>query len=259
MKYTVMTIIKNEHRYLDEWIKYHFKLGINTIIIFEDLDSESHKDICDKYDNIILKSVKIFNHKSIKKINQINTFRMAVNYIHTKFETDWLFYIDVDEFLTLENGYSSLDDVFNLFTTYPGVRIQSQNYNANGHIYAQNNVIESYTEKCKIFSGKIPNRVACKLAINFNMFEIANKSILTHHIMKGYIKTDFDDDMDKLCYDKIYIRHYVTKSFEDWVNKIYTRGQFFGSKKFDDFFMVNPQMDKKQLQQLVPKLIVKNK
>ena len=39
--------------YLDEWIRYHLDLGIDHIFIFEDIDSDSHKDITDKYgDNV---------------------------------------------------------------------------------------------------------------------------------------------------------------------------------------------------------------
>ena len=49
----IVTIIKNEHEYLDEWIKYHLNLGINHIFIFEDIDSKSHKVICDKYKNMV--------------------------------------------------------------------------------------------------------------------------------------------------------------------------------------------------------------
>ena len=46
----IFTVIKNEQEYLDEWIKYHLDLGVDHIFIFEDIDSESHKDITAKYD-----------------------------------------------------------------------------------------------------------------------------------------------------------------------------------------------------------------
>jgi len=49
MKNCVLTIIKNEHLYLDEWIKYHLDMGVDHIFIFEDIDSDSHKEIVNKY------------------------------------------------------------------------------------------------------------------------------------------------------------------------------------------------------------------
>ena len=35
MSSCIFTVIKNEHEYLDEWIKYHLDLGIDHIFIFE--------------------------------------------------------------------------------------------------------------------------------------------------------------------------------------------------------------------------------
>jgi hypothetical protein len=34
MKCCILTIIKNEHEYLDEWIRYHLDLGIDHIFIY---------------------------------------------------------------------------------------------------------------------------------------------------------------------------------------------------------------------------------
>jgi hypothetical protein len=66
----IFTVIKNEHQYLDEWIKYHLDLGVDHIFILEDIDSNSHKEITDKYDGkITLNSVDIL---SIEKKKQIS-------------------------------------------------------------------------------------------------------------------------------------------------------------------------------------------
>lgn len=31
----IFTNIKNEHRYLEEWLEYHIRLGINKFILYE--------------------------------------------------------------------------------------------------------------------------------------------------------------------------------------------------------------------------------
>lgn len=49
MKTCILTIIKNEHQYLDEWIQYHLNLGIDALFIYEDIDSDSHLEIAQKY------------------------------------------------------------------------------------------------------------------------------------------------------------------------------------------------------------------
>ena len=53
MENCILTIIKNEHPYLDEFIRYHLDLGIAHIFVFEDIGSESHEEITRKYGKIL--------------------------------------------------------------------------------------------------------------------------------------------------------------------------------------------------------------
>ena len=53
----------------------------------------------------------------------------------------------------------------------------------------------------------------------------------------------------KICYDKMYLKHYVTRSWQEYLWKIYTRGMHCGNRhrKIDDFFQINKDMlDKKE-------------
>lgn len=73
-KSCIFTVIKNEHEYLDEWIKYHLDLGIDHIFIFEDIDSDSHKEICDKYEKVTLNSIDIvLSRYELTKIKNIKS------------------------------------------------------------------------------------------------------------------------------------------------------------------------------------------
>ena len=68
MQDNFLTIIKNEHLYLDEWVSYHLGIGINHIFIFEDIDSESHKSIIDRYGNsVTLNSIDVVLNNNGKK------------------------------------------------------------------------------------------------------------------------------------------------------------------------------------------------
>ena len=42
---TIFTNIKDEHRYLKQWIDYHINLGFEEFILFEDEGSKSHENI----------------------------------------------------------------------------------------------------------------------------------------------------------------------------------------------------------------------
>ena len=87
MKSCILTVIKNEHQYLDEWIKYHLDLGINHIFIYEDIDSDSHKEICDKYGNMVsLDSVTVLlDEDGIKVVKELKkTKRSNPQFIYIK-------------------------------------------------------------------------------------------------------------------------------------------------------------------------------
>lgn len=67
-----------------------------------------------------------------------------------------------------------------------------------------------------------------------------------HHLPKEakWCKTNFSMDPLEVVYDKIYIRHYITKSFEEYCNKLYLRGQIIPVHKLNDFFVFNSDISK---------------
>lgn len=257
MKSCITTVIKNEHEYLDEWIKYHLDLGIDYIFIFEDIDSNSHKEITDKYDNVLLENITfLFSEKGISKIHDLKTrknanpqhmyFKGAVNYIKKKYDFDWCFVIDNDEFITLEEG-KTLNDVLNLYSEYDAFLMQWKCFGANGYINKPNyekGTIETFTKE---ITGKLPDVPSSLVKTCYNLHTYNEKTLSTQHIpFKDckWCKTDFSKNIEKSIYNNIYIRHYVTRSWEEWVWKIKTRGQFWGdTRHLDVFFKINTDMD----------------
>ena len=52
---SICAIIKDEHRFLKEWIDWHLGLGFDAIHLFEDRGSKDHSDICSEYPNVYLR------------------------------------------------------------------------------------------------------------------------------------------------------------------------------------------------------------
>ena len=96
MKTLLVAIVKNENRYLDEWIRYHCELGFDTLFILEDRGSESHKHITDRYPNVILRSASEFTNTK-----QARIFNEVYNNV-IKQEYDWCLLLDTDEFVTCD-------------------------------------------------------------------------------------------------------------------------------------------------------------
>lgn len=255
----ILTVIKNEHQYLDEWIKYHLDLGINHIFIFEDIDSDSHKDICDKYgdkvslDGIysVLDEKTKIEAKQVKELNKYSVhhlyFRHALNHLKMLYAGtyDWCFLIDNDEFITLQEPYKSIQDVLNEFEDYEAFVMSWKCFGANGLIHKPNKgVVESFTKEAE---GKIANQV--KTCYKLKSFR--NEFLYTlHHPTDicNWCNSDYLKNHNIATFSKIYIRHYITKSWEEYAWKRKVRGYVWGRERdFDYFFKVNPDMlDKKE-------------
>ncbi len=221
MKTIILTIIKNEHRYLDEWIRYHCELGFDTLFILEDKGSESHKSITDKYSNVILKSVSEYTN-----VKQAHIFNEVYDTI--KNDYDWCLLLDTDEFVTFD---STLNTILEKYKDKPYIWLQWHNYGASGIINKsvyRKPIWETYTKRCgnmhidEVFQKTGKMMYNCKL----------HNDVLYLH---QYPKVSKQED--------IYIRHYITKSWTEWKWKIEERGMHNPKhRKLEDFFVYNPEM-----------------
>lgn len=246
MRVAVFTIVKNEHKFLDEWIKYHLGLGIDEIYVYTDIGSDSHADICSEcnvhHGFISDIDTSLLSYKEMVFNRQLTYFRQIADTISAESNIDWVAYLDVDEFITLHSE-KTIHQLLAEFSQYHCVILQWKNFNASGHILSpKGSVISNYSTTCDICTGFNMNRCAsCKMFINVGKYSVA-KVALTHHIPVSacrWCKTDFSTNLFVPVYDKMYLRHYITKSFEDYCNKLYNRGQFYNSKGLAHFFLLN--------------------
>lgn len=239
MKIAICAIIKDEHRYLDEWLQYHLNLGFDEIWLYEDLESISHKEICDKYENVFLD--KIENHFQTDRINirrQRELYELFIEKYKDSF--DWVAFIDIDEFIMTENNLD-LKTILNEYNDAKGLYLFWKMYNANNLIEPNEtySVLENYTNWFKTTDINL-NMV--KSMYNFNQMP----ELETHHRVKDGIKTDRTTNLEEPTYDKIWINHYYTKSWAEWCVKIYCRGDVWhGHRHIFDFFTINPEMKEK--------------
>ena len=216
MKNCILTIIKNEHQYLEEWIDYHIKLGIDHLFIFQDIDSLSHSYITDKYDKVSLFDVGILLNDEemqrvlyLKKTHNGNPqhiyFKNGLSYIKDNYDYDWCYVIDNDEFLPSIN--------LTQYQDYDAIVLPWKCYGANGLInkpdYKDKGVIDTYTEEVK---GFVPASYSTSLNKTcYNLTKYNHNFYYNNHIPNiccNYIKLE-----------DTYIRHYITKSWEEYVWK----------------------------------------
>ena len=261
----ILTIIKNEHQYLDEWIKYHLNLGVSHIFIFEDIDSLSHKEITDKYSSFVTLNPisNLLKEHEIKLVNKLKETKAtnpqfiylekAIWYIKNNFNYNWCFVIDVDEFITLENTTDKLINLLDIYKEYDAVLLQWECYGANGLInkpdYSEKGVLDIYTKPTTGYvPGKYPDSFSKKIIYNLNNYKRSFwNGVHQPADICNFCNTDLKRDRKYHCFKNIYIRHYVTKSWEEYVWKKKSRGYFMGFRRtFDAFFKINPELQFKE-------------
>ena len=104
-RFGICCIIKNEQEYIQDWIEYHIKLGFSEIHLFEDTGSKTHSHITDNYKEVYLHPLNIIGDYSFKKdYKQANLYQWF--YENYRFEMEWCAFIDSDEYIMLEEGYT---------------------------------------------------------------------------------------------------------------------------------------------------------
>ncbi len=243
MKTAICSIIKNEHDYLAEWIDYHLNAGFDEIHLHEDVGSKSHKELIQGYTQVYLHAcdetpelLEILLNKE-PGVKQSRLYDSFIRSNQSKF--DFIALIDIDEFINFADGYN-LSDLCTEFLQVPGVLLSWKMFGASGLVNKpeQGGVVENYIQE-----GVLPEReigYAFKSFVNTALYE----GLHSLHEVIGGVNTNMEADKMNLCYDKAWINHYFTKSWEEWCNRIFSRGSTVnGHRNPDDFFLVNPDMN----------------
>lgn len=248
----ICQIIKDEHEYIEEWIEYHHNIGVSHFYLIEDFNSKSHSDILAKYNYVELyKLENIVNDEEQAKIiaglyRQRVVWSVWQRLWYDKY--DYMAFIDVDEYIDLDRN--GLEDILNKGRDYPIVELMWKNMTSGGHISHPNNgekysIVKTYTD----YNFAIGNT---KMIINCcdewrDLFREENCDYIPHAVSKI-----------KRLKKAAYLRHYLFKSFEEFVNRLSVRGELCKrehNRKIDDFFKGNPDMlqRKEEMMNLIQK------
>lgn len=245
-RFGICCIIKNEQEYIQDWIEYHIKLGFSEIHLFEDNGSDSHAHLTEKYSEVHLHPLSVIGDYSFKPGNkQANLYQWF--YENYRYEMEWCAFIDADEYIMLEDGYT-LQDLNDDYYEYHGLYLFWKYYTANGHIEKpeSRNVVETYTEST---DDTLPTD-GPKIYKSLLNFTLEQFYFIDHHTMAGLFNTKYEPNafnLEKRTFEKAWIGHFYTKSFDDWFYKMVVRGDIMpGHRRFDEFFLINKDMADKR-------------
>ena len=244
------SIGKLENNYVKELVDYYKNIGVNKFILGDnnDKDSERLSDVLQK--EIEEGLVDILDFTGRRK-HQTDFFKDS--YEMYKDKCRWISFYDFDEFLELKEGNQSLT-VQSYFTEEKFqhcdvILINWLIFNDNNLLKYENKpVTERFTKALYKSRDNVFVKSIIKGNIRYNPWDTDQTSHRPNHHMRtclynGQRAKTFNDVLKPPRIDGVYIKHYVTKTVEEYILNKYKRGytsRFIDHNLWvDNFFAFN--------------------
>ena len=230
----ICLVIKDENRYLKEWIDWHVKLGFEHFYIYDNGNVDNVNDIVPMYDEVIQENITVVNWRG----HHSHIQQDAYNHFMQNYKQDcrWVLCIDSDEFVRFTDGNTTnVNEFLRGYEDYTEVWGYEVEYGADGQ--------EKYEDKP--VRERFTTIVESTLGYYWKNFVQPNR--ITNWIMHY---ANYDPDKNLLFKNEeenknlFVIDHYYTKSWEEWCDKIKVRGGADPNyhKNLKSFFLYNPDM-----------------
>lgn len=234
MKIACAAVVKNESRYIAEWISYYISLGFDAVIIIDNMSTDNTVDIAKKYQSTF--DVRIITSEDILESYQKTAYMRAVEIF--KYEFEWIAFFDADEFLVLSNNMN-IKNCLELNEAASGIGINWKIFGSSGHKEPQKGLlIEKYLLASDANFG--PNAHVKSIVRPLHVDGFLNGHVFA---VKGPYKNLVGQDISWLSpgiisgkpnYAGGQLNHYFTKSYDDWIIKV-SRGYPDLERKIAEF------------------------
>lgn len=218
MNYCLVSIAKNEHRYMNHWCQYHLKLGFERILIFNNSPVPY---------NVMLPGVEEYN-VSKDKAPQPACYNIALKMLP---KDTWVLFIDLDEYLHLEQD-KTVADFLNHFPDADIVRLNWKCFGDNEQLhYSPEPVTQRFTVPCEkyfVYNDELPLGIYENSHIK-NFVKITDKPIVqsVHNAIMPYGKAvnavgnpqNMFSPWQDICWEVAWINHYNCKSTEEFCDR----------------------------------------
>lgn len=247
MRVVMCAMAKNEHYYINEWVKYYVNLGVDKIFIFDNDDNDSPY-LKDFIDQSLLPFVRIINARG-KHWDKIQ-HDLYTNFYHIEKDNfDYCIYCDIDEFLVgVDNIKTFLSRDY--FKLYDQIRVKWK-------LFGDDNIV--VRDKKQPIFGAFVNEITkplsrdltktCRLhnqaktiikghlnGIRFDSVHFANRGgrILNQCLPSGKPCNSGVELHEDYSHEKVFFNHYMTKSLSEFVEQKMNRSDaVFGKRQLD--------------------------
>jgi hypothetical protein len=226
-------IIKDENRYLQEWISYHLKIGVEHFYIY---DNESVVPVEDT-----LRELGLLQHATIIPIKgpskQTKAYKSCLKNFGT--QSRWIGFIDMDEFLVPKSTDGDLPGFLKDYESYGGLGVNWLIFGSSGF---KARTDESQLSRFVLRSELdfMPNTHIKSIVQPRYVRRILNPHAFKYRFGRFCVNENFErikDAFSPTSVQKIQLNHYYCRSQEEYEEKI-KRGRSDNvnlKRKMDDF------------------------
>jgi len=231
---SIVCIIKNEARYISEWIAYYKIMGVDHIYLFNNGSTDNIGEAAREY--IQSGYVTLLEFKGVNA--QLPLYRLTYRVLRKT--SRWIAYIDADEFVLPAEG--TFKEYMQTQEHYPGIGINWIVYGTGGHVerpegLVTENYLLTFEDRNNLMNLRIKSIVNPK-----EVYDMASPHFCVLRKGKFVVDEDGEEITAKWMYvsgsgpaftgqnktKRIRINHYWTKSEQDLHEKS-SRGYAAGS------------------------------
>lgn len=223
MKICIVCVAKNENKYINEWIDHHLNIGIDHIYVCDnnDRNGESVKDVINN------KKVTILNYKNI---NDIQPKAYTECFFLYRKQYDWIIFIDIDEFIMLDDKYNNIKEFLNesMFDKVDIIRLHWKLYSGKTEKNNTYNVVERFLEPIDHSENCFAKSII-RSTIQWTGGQIyghgyfQNENLIVVNSVGERVSNKWSVAGSPV-YKNAWINHYPTKTIDEFINQKYFRG-----------------------------------
>lgn len=217
---SIVSIIKNEGPYIEEWVKYHILVGVEKFFLYDNESSDNTKKILQKYEKMGYVELSDLPGRAM----QLPAYNDALE--KHRYDTKYMAFIDADEFLfSCDKEKNVVDQVRNIFKENPsagGIAVNWRMFGSSGFISKpKGGVLDSFLYRAKengrgnncIKTITNPRRVYSYDHVHYPIYLFGFYSVDEN----GNKVNGWSHPQNNI--HKLRINHYFTKSKEEWIKR----------------------------------------
>lgn len=226
----IAVVVKNEARFIPEWIRFHEFAGVDSFIIYDNGSTDGSADVAlssaIKSDiTVIPWDQKLFDARSGVEIhNQVLAFSHAIRNFGPHFR--WMVFIDVDEFL-FPTQKPDLGKVFEALSDHPQISVPWTMFGRNElDRVPPSGIVQNFHQRIRLplsypraLNFKVivdPSRVT---AVRIHGFDVDGVGQSVNDVGK-LASHDQRKSAEFFSREQLQLNHYYTRSNEDLEQKL---------------------------------------